>query len=107
MPPDRPGIFLQVIKRGPLAALRKRFRAQPRSYTTWWGTTGTALPTFEKHLERILQRWTPTNCNARMEGLNGPFQGARARASGYRNTATFITMIHLIAAPLGNLFNSI
>jgi hypothetical protein len=38
---------------------------------------------------------------------NGLFQAARARARGYRNTATFITMIYLIAAPLGMLFNSI
>ncbi len=66
-----------------------------------------ALETFEKHLERILQRWSSTHSNARMEGLNGLFQAARARARGYRNTATFITMIYLIAAPLGNLFNSI
>jgi len=68
---------------------------------------GKALKTFEKHLERILQRWTSTHNNARMEGLNGLFQAARARARGYRNTATFITMIYLIAAPLGNLFDSI
>jgi hypothetical protein len=27
---------------------------------------GTALLTFKKHLERILQRWTPTHSNARM-----------------------------------------
>ena len=67
---------------------------------------GTALPTFEQHLERILQRWTPPYGNARMEGLNDLFQAARARARGYRNTAAFIAMIHLIAAPLGNLFNS-
>jgi hypothetical protein len=36
-----------------------------------------------------------------------PISAARARARGYRNTATFITIIYLIAAPLGNLFNSI
>ncbi len=66
-----------------------------------------ALATFEKHLERILQRWTSTHSNARMEGLNGLFQAARARARGYRNTATFMTMIYLIAAPLENLFDSI
>jgi transposase len=66
-----------------------------------------ALETFEKHLEHILQRWTSSHSNARMEGLNGLFQAARARARGYRNTATYITMIYLIAAPLGNLFNSI
>ena len=50
---------------------------------------------------------TSTHNNARMEGLNGLFEAARARARGYRNTATFITMIHLIAAPLGKLFDSI
>ena len=60
---------------------------------------GAVLLTFEKHPERILLRWTSTHSNARMEGLNGLFQAARARARGYRNTATFITMIHLIAAP--------
>ncbi len=48
------------------------------------------------HLERILQRWTSSHNNARMEGLNGLFQAARARARGYRNTAKFITMIYLI-----------
>ncbi len=66
-----------------------------------------ALETFEKHLERILQRWTSSHSNARLEGLNGLFQAARARARGYRNTATYITMIYLIATPLGNLFDSI
>ncbi len=66
-----------------------------------------ALETFERHLGRILQRWTSTHTNARLEGLNGLFQAARARARGYRNTATFITMIYLIAAPIGNLFDSI
>ena len=66
-----------------------------------------ALKTFERHLGRILQRWTSTHANARLEGLNGLFQAARARARGYRNTTTFITMIYLIAAPIGNLFDSI
>lgn len=66
-----------------------------------------ALETFEKHLEPILQRWTSTHNNARIEGLNSLFQAARARARGYRNTATFITMIYLIAAPIQNLLNSI
>ena len=65
-----------------------------------------ALTSFEKHLERILQRWTSTHSNARLEGLNGLFQAARARARGYRNSTTFATMIYLIAAPLGDLFHS-
>jgi transposase len=66
-----------------------------------------AVDTAEKHQERILERWTSTYNNARMEALNGIFKAARARARGYRNVATFITIIYLIAAPLQNLFNSI
>jgi transposase len=65
-----------------------------------------ALTSFGNHLERILQRWTSAHSNARLEGLNGLFQAARARARGYRNTTTFATMIYLIAAPLGDLFQS-
>ncbi len=67
---------------------------------------GEPLETFENHLHRILERWTSTHTNARLEGLNGLFQAARARARGYRNTTTFMTMIYLIAAPVGNLFDS-
>ena len=66
----------------------------------------TALRTFHGNLERILQRWKSTHSNARLEGLNGLFQAARARARGYRNTQTFIAMIYLIAAPLSDLFKS-
>lgn len=66
----------------------------------------TALETVEKHAERILRRWASTFSNARMEALNGIFQAARARARGYRNVQTFVTMIYLIAAPLGELFKS-
>ena len=54
-----------------------------------------------------MERWTSAYNNARMEALNGIFKAARARARGYRNVATFITIIYLIAAPLQNLFNSI
>jgi transposase len=67
----------------------------------------TAIETVEKHSERILQRWTSTHSNARMEAFNGIFKAARTRARGYRNVQTFITMIYLIAAPLGDLFKSI
>ncbi|MBI5162708.1 MAG: transposase, partial [Magnetospirillum sp.] len=65
-----------------------------------------ALSTVENHRSRILERWTSTHSNARLEGFNGLFQAARARARGYRNTTTFATMIYLIAAPLGDLFKS-
>jgi transposase len=62
-----------------------------------------ALITLEEHVEMILQRWASTYSNALLEGLNGIFQAARARARGYRNQLTFITMIYFIAAPLGKL----
>jgi len=62
-----------------------------------------ALTTLERHAPFILRRWTSTYSNARLEGLNGVFQAARARARGYRNVFTFITMIYFIAAPLGEL----
>lgn len=63
-----------------------------------------ALRSFEKHLDRILFRWRSLHTNSRLEGLNGLFQAARARARGCRNVANFITMIYLIAGPLGDLF---
>ena len=66
-----------------------------------------ALATVETQSTRILQRWTSSHSNARLEGLNGLFQAARARARGYRNVTTFATIIYLIAAPLGDLFESI
>jgi transposase len=65
-----------------------------------------AIGTVEAHSKRILQRWTSSHSNARMEGLNGLFQAARARARGYRSVTTFATIIYLIAAPLGDLFES-
>lgn len=66
----------------------------------------TAIETVQKQKERILQRWASTYSNARMEALNGIFKAARARARGYRNVQTFISMIYLIAAPLGEIIKS-
>lgn len=65
-----------------------------------------ALDTLERHKDRVLRRWRSTYTNARLEGLNSLFQAARSRARGYRNTANFITMIYLIAAPLANIMKS-
>jgi transposase len=65
-----------------------------------------AIATVEAQSKRILQRWRSSHSNARMEGLNGLFQAARARARGYRSVPTFATIIYLIAAPLGDLFES-
>ena len=65
-----------------------------------------ALQTLATHAERVVRRWTSTYTNARLEGLNGLFQAARARARGYRNTETFITMIYMIGSPAGAVLKS-
>ena len=65
-----------------------------------------ALKTVERHRDRILARWGNDYTNARLESLNGLFQAARARARGYRNINTFITMIYLIAAPIEHILKS-
>ena len=54
----------------------------------------------KKHAAAILRRWTSTYSNAKLEGLNGLFQAARARARGYRNTNNFIAIIYLLKAPI-------
>jgi transposase len=66
-----------------------------------------ALRTFTSHRKRILQRWTSAHSSARLEAMNGIFKAARARARGYRNTATFMTIIYLLSAPLPDILNSI
>ena len=66
-----------------------------------------ALSTVESHFDGILQRWTSTYTNARMEGLNSLFQAARSRARGYRNTGTFTMMIYMIASPVADILKSI
>lgn len=66
-----------------------------------------ALATLANHAERVVRRWTSTYTNARIEGLNSLFQAARARARGYRNTKTFMTMIYMIASPAGSILKSI
>jgi transposase len=65
----------------------------------------TSLNTLKEHAARIARRWLSGHTNARLEGLNGLFQAARARARGYRNEKTFISMIYLIAAPIGDILD--
>ena len=65
-----------------------------------------ALQTLRMHAERVVRRWTSTYTNARLEGFNGLFQAARARARGYRNVETFMTMIYTIGSPAGAVLKS-
>lgn len=66
----------------------------------------TAINTVEKHREAIVARWRSEHSNARIEGLNSLFQAAKARARGYRNDLSFISIIYLIGAPIQNLLKS-
>jgi len=65
-----------------------------------------ALETLGRNAERVVRRWTSSYTNARLEGLNSLFQAARARARGYRNNETFISMIYMIASPAGSILKS-
>lgn len=65
-----------------------------------------ALNTFKEHADKIVRRWVSNHTNARLEGLNSLFQAAKARARGYRNERTFITMIYLIGAPIDKLLEN-
>ncbi len=65
-----------------------------------------ALATLKNQIDRVVQRWTSTYTNARLEGMSRLFQAARAIARGYRNTNTFITMIYLIGSPAGSILKA-
>lgn len=65
-----------------------------------------AVNTVEKHREAIVARWRSHHSNARIEGLNSLFQAAKARARGYRNDLSFISIIYLIGAPIQELLKS-
>ena len=66
-----------------------------------------ALNTVKKHAASIASRWASNHTNARLEGLNSLFQAAKARARGYRNERTFITMIYLIGAPIDTFLDGL
>jgi transposase len=69
------------------------------------GPVRDAVETVRRHASRIIRRWHSGHSNARLEALNGLFQAARARARGYRSTATFACIIYLIGAPIGDLLD--
>ncbi|CAO0823394.1 hypothetical protein DFAR_3690034 [Desulfarculales bacterium] len=59
--------------------------------------------TLEEHAHLILSRWASNHYNARLDGLSGIFQAVKARATGYRNVFTFMTIIYFITTPLREL----
>ncbi len=69
------------------------------------GPVRDAVETVRRHASRIIRRWHSGHSNARLEALNGLFQAARARARGYRSTATFACIIYLIGAPIADLLD--
>jgi len=65
-----------------------------------------SLNTIEKHRNAIESRWISGHSNARIEALNGIFQAAKARARGFRQDETFISMIYLLASSVQNILKS-
>jgi transposase len=65
-----------------------------------------ALASLKTHLACVAQPWTSTYSNAQLEGLNSLFPATRARAIGYRNAETFMTIIYLIGSPAGSILKS-
>ena len=59
-----------------------------------------AAHTIKRHWQGMMNFITSKITNATLEGLNGLFQAARARAKGYRSTEYFSTMIYMIAGKL-------
>ena len=70
------------------------------------GPVRKAINTVVKHRDAIVSRWRFDHSNARIEGLNSLFQAAKARARGYRNDLSFISIIYLIGAPIQDLLKS-
>ncbi|WP_374710055.1 transposase [Halomonas koreensis] len=64
-----------------------------------------ALSRLERHAEGGETPALRPDQRARLEGMNGLFQAARSRASGYRNEANFIAMIYLIGSPVGHMLD--
>ena len=56
--------------------------------------------TMEKHREGILAWFDSRISNGLIEGINATVQAAKARAHGYRNSATLKAMTYLIAGKL-------
>ncbi|HHL35542.1 MAG TPA: ISL3 family transposase, partial [Desulfobulbaceae bacterium] len=65
-----------------------------------------ALNTIEKYRESIESRWVSGHSNAHIEALNGIFQAAKARARGFRQDETFISMIYLLASLVQDILKS-
>ena len=83
-----------------------RYARQPAAQSALPAPVRKALATIEKYRASILARWVSGHGNGRLEAFNGIFQAAKVRARGYRNEATFIRIIHLLAAPIQILVKS-
>lgn len=65
-----------------------------------------ALRTLRCYQSAVLRIWKTGFSTARLESLNSLFQAARSRARGYRTSKTFIMMVYLIGADLGDVLST-
>jgi len=59
-----------------------------------------AAYTIKDHWEGILNWFSSRISNGILEGINSLIQAAKARARGYRNSKTIITMSYIISSHL-------
>jgi len=79
----------------------RRATAEPKDGAAWvLEKMHTAVHTIREGMDRILNYFRLRQTSGVIEGVNGLAQAARARARGYRNVDTFMTMIYLIAGDL-------
>jgi transposase len=95
--------------RGVLADLWQEAPSAADEHLTWWYNWAIrsrlepikrAARTIKAHWEGVLNSVRNRSTNAVLEGVNSLAQAAKARARGYRNIETFITMIYHIGAGL-------
>ncbi len=95
--------------RGVLADLWQEAPSAAEEHLSWWYNWAIrsrlepikrAARTIKAHWDGVLSSVRNRSTNAVLEGVNSLAQAAKARARGYRNVDTFITMIYHIGAGL-------
>lgn len=95
--------------RGALADLWKEAPACAEEHLAWWYNWAIRsrldpikrlARTIKNHWDGVLNSVRNRSTNAVLEGVNSLAQSAKARARGYRNVQTFITVIYHIGAHL-------
>ena len=98
-----PWAYLRYIfDRLPLGATLEDYEA----LLPWKCYSGEAGPAGSEGMWLMWRLRISGHCNARIEALNGIFQAAKARARGFRQDETFISMIYLLDSSVRDILKS-